>query len=106
MFKLLITLLFLIIGLLGPICKADPVIPITAPAAAQPTLTPIAPSVNARAYLLMDAYSGKILANENIDERVAPASLTKMMTSYVVSMALQQGHIHLNDLVTIDRKSV
>jgi D-alanyl-D-alanine carboxypeptidase (penicillin-binding protein 5/6) len=77
------------------------VIPITAPAAAQPTLTPIAPSVNAKAYLLMDAYSGKILASENIDERVAPASLTKMMTSYVVSMALQQGQIHPTDLVTI-----
>lgn len=94
-------LIFLIMGLLGSVCKADPVIPITAPVAAQPTLTPIAPSVNAKAYLLMDAYSGKILASENIDERVAPASLTKMMTSYVVSMALQQGHIHPTDLVTI-----
>ena len=94
-------LIFLIIGLLGSVCKADPVIPITAPVAAQPTLTPIAPNVNAKAYLLMDAYSGKILASENIDERVAPASLTKMMTSYVVSMALQQGHIHPTDLVTI-----
>jgi D-alanyl-D-alanine carboxypeptidase (penicillin-binding protein 5/6) len=49
----------------------------------------------------MDAYSGKILANKNIDERVAPASLTKMMTSYIVSMALKQAHIHLTDLVTV-----
>src|SRR5436190_17937785 len=95
------TLTFLVFGLLGSVCKADPVIPITAPDATQPTLTPIAPSVNAKAYLLMDAYSGKILASENIDERVAPASLTKMMTSYVVSMALQQGQIHPTDLVTI-----
>ncbi|MFZ0219423.1 MAG: D-alanyl-D-alanine carboxypeptidase family protein [Candidatus Aquirickettsiella sp.] len=100
-YPLCFTLVFLVAGLLGSVCSADPVIPITAPVAVQPTLTPIAPSINARAYLLMDAYSGKILANENIDERVAPASLTKMMTSYVVSMALQQGHIHATDLVTI-----
>lgn len=104
MFKrnsLCFTLVFLISSLLGSVCKADPVIPITAPTAAQPTLTPIAPRVNAKAYLLMDAYSGKILANENIDERLAPASLTKMMTSYVVSMALRQGQIRPTDLVTI-----
>jgi D-alanyl-D-alanine carboxypeptidase (penicillin-binding protein 5/6) len=100
-YSLCFTLVFLAAGLLGSVCNADPVIPITAPVAAQPTLTPIPPSVNAKAYLLMDAYSGKILANENIDERVAPASLTKMMTSYVVSMALQQERIHPADLVTI-----
>lgn len=99
-YPLCFTLVFLV-GLLGSVCNADPVIPITAPVATQPTLTPIAPSINAKAYLLMDAYSGKILASENIDERVAPASLTKMMTSYVVSMALKQGHIHPTDLVTI-----
>lgn len=100
-YPLCFTLLFLIAGQWGSVSQADPVIPITAPAVAQPTLTPIPPSINAKAYLLMDAYSGKILASENIDERVAPASLTKMMTSYVVSMALQQGRIHLTDLVAI-----
>ncbi|MES2141321.1 MAG: D-alanyl-D-alanine carboxypeptidase family protein [Pseudomonadota bacterium] len=100
----------IVIGLialvLGPISNADPIIPITAPSPSlntvqQPTLTPIAPSINASAYLLMDAYSGSILASNNIDERVAPASLTKMMTSYVISMALKEGRIHPNDLVTI-----
>lgn len=96
-----LTLVILITGLFGSLGKADPVIPITAPAVVQPVLTPIAPNVNAKAYLLMDANSGKILASENIDEHLAPASLTKMMTSYVVSMALQQGHIKLTDLVTI-----
>lgn len=100
-YPLCFTLVFLVAGLLSSVCHADPVIPITAPAAVEPTLTPIAPSINAKAYLLMDAYSGKILASENIDERVAPASLTKMMTSYVVSMALQQSRIHPTDLVTI-----
>jgi len=94
------TLVFLL-GLLSSVSHADPVIPIAAPVAVQPTLTPLAPNINAKAYLLMDAYSGKILASENIEQRVAPASLTKMMTSYVVSMALNQGRIHLNDLVLI-----
>lgn len=98
---LFLTLVILMTGLLGSVVKADPVIPITAPTMAQPTFTPIAPNVNAKAYLLMDAYSGKILASKNIDEHLAPASLTKMMTSYVVSMALQQGRIHLTDLVPI-----
>ena len=100
-YSLFPTLIFLMAGLISSVSAADPVIPITAPAAAQPILTPVPPSINAKAYLLMDAYSGKILANENIDERVAPASLTKMMTSYVVSMALQQGRFHPNDLVSI-----
>lgn len=100
----------IVIGLiaivLGSISNADPIIPITVPspssnAVQQPTLTPIAPSVNAKAYLLIDAYSGNILASDNIDERVAPASLTKMMTSYVISMALKEGRIKPDDLVTI-----
>ncbi|MES2998657.1 MAG: D-alanyl-D-alanine carboxypeptidase family protein [Pseudomonadota bacterium] len=93
----------LIATLFGSLAKADPIIPITTPTtvSVQPTLTPTAPSVNAKAYLLMDAYSGNILASENIDERVVPASLTKMMTSYVVSMALKEGRIHTDDLVTI-----
>ncbi len=100
-YSLFPSLVFLMAGLISSVSVADPVIPITAPAAAQAILIPVPPSINAKAYLLMDAYSGKILANENIDERVAPASLTKMMTSYVVSMALQQGRFHPNDLVSI-----
>lgn len=103
---LLPILVGLIVTVLGSVSNADPIIPITAPSAhrtssAQPTLTPIAPSVNAKAYLLMDAYSGNLLARENIDERVSPASLTKMMTSYVISMALKEGRIHPDNLVTI-----
>lgn len=104
-YSLFPTLVFLMAGFISSVSVADPVIPITAPAAAQPILTPVPPSINAKAYLLMDAYSGKILANENIDERVAPASLTKMMTSYVVSMALKQGQFHPTDLVTISEEA-
>lgn len=66
-----------------------------------PTLIPSSPNINANGYVLMDAKSGEILAEKNMDTRMQPASLTKMMTLYVVSKALQTGQIHLNDLVTI-----
>lgn len=67
-----------------------------APAAALP-----APQVDARAWLLMDYASGKILAEGNADEKLDPASLTKIMTSYVVGQALKAGKINLTDQVTI-----
>ncbi len=46
--------------------------------------TPGAPPVDARAWILMDYASGKVLAEGNADEKLDPASLTKLMTSYVV----------------------
>lgn len=96
----------LILSFFIHLVKADPIIPITAPAIVntspqQPTLTPISPKIKAKAYLLMDAYSGAILASSNIDEKLSPASLTKMMTSYVISMALKEGRIHPEELVPI-----
>ncbi|OOF38302.1 serine-type D-Ala-D-Ala carboxypeptidase [Rodentibacter rarus] len=59
------------------------------------------PQVNAQTYILMDYYSGAVLAALNPDQRQYPASLTKMMTSYVVGQALRQGKIHNTDMVTI-----
>ncbi|OOF50463.1 serine-type D-Ala-D-Ala carboxypeptidase [Rodentibacter genomosp. 1] len=59
------------------------------------------PQVNAQTYVLMDYHSGAILAALNPDQRQYPASLTKMMTSYVVGQALKQGKIHNTDMVTI-----
>jgi D-alanyl-D-alanine carboxypeptidase (penicillin-binding protein 5/6) len=53
----------------------------------------------------MDAQSGRILAQKNLHKRMQPASLTKMMTMYVISQALQSGRIHLNDTVTISEKA-
>lgn len=64
---------------------------------------PEAPQVDARAWFLMDYASGKVLAQGNADEKLDPASLTKIMTSYVVGQALKAGKIHLNDKVTISR---
>ncbi|MCQ9121714.1 serine-type D-Ala-D-Ala carboxypeptidase [Rodentibacter pneumotropicus] len=59
------------------------------------------PEVNAQTYVLMDYHSGAVLAALNPDQRQYPASLTKMMTSYVVGQALKQGKIHNTDMVTI-----
>ena len=59
------------------------------------------PEVNAQSYILMDYYSGAVLTAVNADQRQYPASLTKMMTSYVVGQAIKQGKIHNSDMVTI-----
>ena len=69
----------------------------------KPIVTPAAPNLNAKAYMLIDINSGKILAEKNSEEHLPPASLTKMMTLYVISNALNNNQIHLNDSVRISR---
>lgn len=69
----------------------------------KPLVTPQAPAINAKAYILIDVNSGKVIAEKNSEERLPPASLTKMMTLYVVSKALQQEQIHLTDMVRVSR---
>ncbi|EPT6930875.1 serine-type D-Ala-D-Ala carboxypeptidase [Cronobacter malonaticus] len=66
-------------------------------------MAPAAPDVDARAWILMDYHSGKVLAEGNADEKLDPASLTKLMTSYVVGQALKAGKIHLEDKVTVGK---
>ncbi|GGD11210.1 serine-type D-Ala-D-Ala carboxypeptidase [Franconibacter daqui] len=70
---------------------------------AEQTQAPAAPAMEARAWILMDYASGKVLAEGNADEKLDPASLTKLMTSYVVGQALKAGKIHLDDKVTIGK---
>jgi len=62
---------------------------------------PSPPAVTARSYLLLDHFSGRVLAQSNADERAEPASLTKLMTAYVVFHALAEGRLKLTDMVTI-----
>ncbi|WP_038259474.1 serine hydrolase [Xenorhabdus cabanillasii] len=64
---------------------------------------PAAPEIDAKAYILMDYASGKILASNNPDERLDPASLTKMMTSYVIGQAMKAGKVSQEDLVTVGK---
>lgn len=70
---------------------------------AEQAQAPAAPAMEARAWILMDYASGKVLAEGNADEKLDPASLTKLMTSYVVGQALKAGKIHLDDKVTIGK---
>jgi len=70
-----------------------------------PIITPGAPNIDAQGFILMDADSGKILAQKNADTRMAPASLTKLMTMYVASTALKNGTIHIDDKARISEKA-
>ncbi len=68
-----------------------------------PPPIPAAPQVQAKGYFLIDYVSGQVLAAMNEDERLEPASLTKLMSAYAVFHALKDGRIKLNDMVTISR---
>ena len=61
--------------------------------------TPPPPSVTGNAWLLMDYASGQVLAGENVDERVEPASITKVLTSYVIAAEMKAGKIRPDDQV-------
>lgn len=68
-------------------------------------IIPKPPKLPAKAYVLMDANSGQILAQENMDQKLPPASLTKMMTLYLVSQALQKGTITIDDKAFVSEKA-
>lgn len=70
-----------------------------------PAIIPSAPTVNAKAYILIDAKTGKIISEKNSETRLPPASLTKVMTLYVVSKALANNQIHLEDLVRVSNNA-
>ena len=78
------------------------------------TLTPVAhaisvipdtPKINAKGYILIDHTTGKVIAEGNADTQIAPASLTKMMTSYIIGKELQNGNIKNDDAVLISEKA-
>lgn len=71
------------------------------PTTASQVMIPAFPDINAKAYILIDANTGYIMAKKNADVRLAPASLTKLMTLYIAAGSLQRGQIHLNDQVKI-----
>jgi serine-type D-Ala-D-Ala carboxypeptidase (penicillin-binding protein 5/6) len=62
---------------------------------------PPAPTLEAHGYVLMDAASGQVLAESNANERMEPASLTKLMTAYITFDALRIGKIKLTDLALV-----
>jgi D-alanyl-D-alanine carboxypeptidase (penicillin-binding protein 5/6) len=66
---------------------------------------PPAPSVAAKGYILMDFNTGHVIADMNSDIQLPPASLTKMMTSYVIGIELKNGNISDADMVTISENA-
>jgi len=75
------------------------------PIYAQKMPAPAAPIIGAKSYLLIDNDTGNELASLNPDSRLAPASLTKLMTAYAVFVSLREGQIRLEDQVTVSEKA-
>ncbi|MCH8543980.1 MAG: D-alanyl-D-alanine carboxypeptidase [Alcanivorax sp.] len=75
------------------------------PALASASLVPSAPQVEASGYILMDAASGQVIVEHNADERLPPASLTKIMTDYIAAREIHHGNIKMEDKVNISVKA-
>ncbi len=72
---------------------------------AESVIIPKPPVLNATAYVLMDAASGEILVQKNADKRLPPASMTKMMTSYLATHELALGNLNEQDQVPVSVKA-
>ncbi len=68
-------------------------------------ITPSPPTIAASSFILQDFNSGKVLAENNADTKLAPASLTKILTVYVVFEEIKNGHLKLDDKVTISQNA-
>lgn len=68
-------------------------------------LMPSPPQLAASSYLLLDAHTGKVIVEHNADQQLPPASLTKIMTSYIVSSELTKGSIRADDKVPVSVKA-
>ncbi len=82
----------------APVASAQPAL------AALPAAAPL-PSIEARAWLLLDLQSRQVIASERADERVEPASLTKLMSAYVVFEALRQKQLTLDQRLPVSVKA-
>ncbi|WP_449286233.1 D-alanyl-D-alanine carboxypeptidase family protein [Marinobacter sp. PE14] len=74
---------------------------LTGKAMSQSVLIPSPPQIAGSSYVLMDPKSGRIIMEENSHERLPPASLTKMMTAYIVERELDEGRIAMSDMVPV-----
>ena len=79
--------------------------PASAPAAGQTAVAGGPPALPAKSWLLMDFDSGEVLASANPDEPLPPASLTKMMTSFLVEQAIRSGKLKIDDLVLVSQNA-
>ena len=74
-------------------------------ALAAPRIVPSPPQLATEGHILLDAATGTVIIEENAEMRLPPASLTKIMTSYIIASEIQQGRISLDDLVPISVKA-
>jgi len=72
---------------------------------AEPLPVPKAPSIGAKAFILQDFDSGRIIAEQDADKPVEPASITKLMTAYAIFKEMRAGKITLGDMVTISENA-
>ncbi|MCZ2723380.1 D-alanyl-D-alanine carboxypeptidase [Marinomonas sp. 15G1-11] len=72
---------------------------------AAPSLIPAPPQLSASSYILMDAYTGDVLVENNSHQELPPASLTKLLTAYIVEYELARGNVSLDDKVSISEKA-
>jgi len=86
--KMMHTGLLLIVALVGVRAQTE-------------VLMPAPPQISGTAWVLMDADTGQILVEHNAREKVPPASLTKMMTSYIVSKEIDSGRIKEDDMARV-----
>ena len=89
----ILTLFTLLLTLLNPAGAADQI------------LIPAPPELGAKAFILVDFNSGRVLAEKDADLRLEPASLTKIMTAYVVFNELSKGNLKLEDMVRVSEKA-
>lgn len=68
-------------------------------------IVPAPPQINASSFLLIDTATGEVLAEENSELRLPPASLTKMMTSYIAASEISRGRMALSDKVKVSEKA-
>ncbi len=73
--------------------------------AAAPAIIPRAPDIAASSYVLLDAKTGHVIVEENADEALPPASLTKIMTAYIAAEEIQLGNLTWDDMVHISEKA-
>lgn len=72
---------------------------------ASPTVVPDPPQIAAKGYVLIDYHSGKVLAEKEAHTKLSPASLTKMMTSYVIGQEIARGNISPDDDVVVSKNA-
>lgn len=98
---------FVLCAWFGALSAAPTPTPTPTPTLAAPTAMPIpaAPTLSARSHILVDFNSGRVLAAANEDQRIEPASITKLMTEYVIFGELHKGNLKLSDEVTISERA-